>query len=68
MALESSPRAQHACSAEEMLNGRYQRVQVPASARTVHDGLTQERLEEGLCLIVPRVLPDDLICPGTELY
>ena len=36
-------------SAEEMLDGRRQRVDIPAHARTVHKGLLQKRLEEDLC-------------------
>ena len=36
-------------SAEEMLDGQCQRVDVPASARTAHKGLLQKRLEEDLC-------------------
>ena len=37
------------CSAEEMLDGQHQRVDIPAYARTAHTGLLQERLEEDLC-------------------
>ena len=40
-------------SAEEMLDGRHQRVNIPAYARAAHKGLLHERLEEGLCWIVP---------------
>ena len=36
-------------SAEEILDGQHQRVDVPARARTVHNGLLQERLAEDLC-------------------
>ena len=40
---------------EEMLDGQHQRVDVPAHARTAHNGLLQTRLEEDLCRIVPQV-------------
>ena len=36
-------------SAEEMLYGQRQRVDVPIHARTAHDGFPQKRLEEDLC-------------------
>ena len=36
-------------SAEEMLDGHHQRVDIPAHARTTHNGLLQKRLEENLC-------------------
>ena len=36
-------------TAEEMLDGQHQRVDIPAPARTAHDGLLQKRLEEDLC-------------------
>ena len=36
-------------SAEEMLDGQHQRVDITAPAGTVHVGLTQKRLEEDLC-------------------
>ena len=36
-------------SAEEMLDGQHQRVDIPAHARTTHKGLLQERLKEDLC-------------------
>ena len=36
-------------SAEEMLDGQHQRVDVPAYARTAYKGLLQKRLEEDLC-------------------
>ena len=42
-------------SAEEMLDGQYQRVDVSAHARTAHKGLLQKSLEKDLCCIVPRV-------------
>ena len=42
-------------SVEEMLDGRHQRVDIPARARTAHKGLLLKRLEEGLCWIVPHV-------------
>ena len=43
-------------SAEELLDGQHQRVDISASARTAHKGLLQERLEEALCWIIPHVL------------
>ena len=36
-------------SAEEMLDGQHQRVDIPAHARAAHTGLRQKRLEEDLC-------------------
>ena len=42
-------------SAEEMLDGQHQRVDIPAHARTAHKGLLKKRLEEDLCRIVPHV-------------
>ena len=36
-------------SAEEMLDGKHQRVDIPAHARTANKGLLQKRLEEDLC-------------------
>ena len=40
--------------AEKMLDGKNQRVDIPAHARTAHNGLLQRRkLEVGLCWIVP---------------
>ena len=36
-------------SAEDMLDGPHQRVDIPAYARTAHKGLLQKRLEEDLC-------------------
>ena len=36
-------------SAEEMLDGQHQRVDIPAHARFAHKGLLQKRLEEDLC-------------------
>ena len=44
-------------SAEEMLDGQHQRVNIPAHARAAHKGLLQKSLEEDLCWIVPRVPP-----------
>ena len=43
--------------AEEMLVEQHQRGDIPAHARTAHNGLLQERLVEDLCRIVPLVLP-----------
>ena len=50
-------------SAEEMLDGLQQRVDIPAHARSAYQGLLQKRLEEDLCWIVPHVL----IGQGTEM-
>ena len=36
-------------SAEEMLDGQHQRVDIPVHARTNHKGLLQKRQEENLC-------------------
>ena len=36
-------------SAEEMLDGQRQRVDILAHARSAHKGLIQKRLEEDLC-------------------
>ena len=47
-------------SAEEMLDGQYQRVDVPAHARTAHKGLLQKRLD-------PSCPHNDPIGQGTEL-
>ena len=44
-------------SAEEMLDGQHQRVDIPVHARAAHKGLLQKRLEEDLCSIIPHVPP-----------
>ena len=36
-------------SAEEMLDGHHQTVDIPAHARAAHKGILQKRLEEDLC-------------------
>ena len=36
-------------SAEEMLDGQHQRVDIPAHTRAAHKGLLQKRLEEDFC-------------------
>ena len=36
-------------SAEEMLDGQHQRVDISAHTRTAHKGLLQKRLEEDFC-------------------
>ena len=36
-------------SAEKMLDGQHQRLDIPAHARTAHNSLLQKRLEEDLC-------------------
>ena len=50
-------------SAEEMLNGQHQRVDIPAHARTACKGLLLKRLEENR----PSYSSDDPIGQGTEL-
>ena len=35
--------------AEEMLDGQHQRMDIPAHARSVHNGLLRKTLEEDLC-------------------
>ena len=47
--LENHPSGHLGGSAEEMLDGQHQRVDIPALARTAHKGFVQERLEEDLC-------------------
>ena len=42
-------------SAEEIVDGQHQRVDIPVHARTAHKGLLHKRLEEDLCWIVPHV-------------
>ena len=42
-------------SAEEMLGGQHQRVDIHAHARAAHKGLLRKGLEQGLCWIVPHV-------------
>ena len=44
-------------SAERMLDGQHQKVDIPTHARTAYNGLLQERLKEDLCWIVPHVPP-----------
>ena len=44
-------------SAEAMLDGQHQRVDVPIRARTTHNGLPQKGLEEDHRWIVPYILP-----------
>ena len=36
-------------SAEELLDGQHQRVNIPAHVRTAYKGLLQKRLDEDLC-------------------
>ena len=54
-------------SAEEMLDGQRQRVDIPAHVRTAHNDLLQKRSERGSLLDCPPCLPDDPIGRGTEL-
>ena len=44
-------------SAEKMLDGQHQKVDIPAHTRTAHKGLLQKRPEGELCWIVPHVFP-----------
>ena len=53
-------------SAEEMLDGLHQRVDIQAHARIAHKGLLQKRPKKDLCWIVLHV-PDNPIDQGTEL-
>ena len=54
-------------SAEEMLDGQHQKVDIPAYARSAHKGLLQKRLEENLFWIVPNVPPNNSVAQGPEL-
>ena len=51
---------------KEMLDGRHQRVDVPADAGTAHDGFPKERLEEDL-FCRPSCSPDDPVGQRIEL-
>ena len=53
--------------AEEVLDGQYERVDIPAHARTAHNSLLQKSLEEDLLLNRPSSSPNDPISQGTEL-
>ena len=53
-------------SAEKMLDGRHQRVNIPAHARTAHKGLLRRRLEADLLLNRLPCPPDNLIGQGTD--
>ena len=54
-------------SAEEMLDGQHQRVDVPAYARAAPDGLLQICLEQNFCRIIPYVSPTTKSAKGTEM-
>ena len=54
-------------SAEEMLDGQHQRVDISYHAITAHNGLLQKRLEEGLWWIAQMSPPDDQIDQKAEL-
>ena len=60
-------------STEEMLDGQYQRVDIPAHARAAHKGLLQKKREKkkkktGRSLLSrPLRSPDDPVGQGTEL-
>ena len=56
-------------SAEEMLLGQHQRVDISAYARTAHKGFMQKRLEKDdrSLLNCPSCPPDDKIGQKTEL-
>ena len=53
-------------SAEEMLDGQYQRVDILAYARSAHKSLLLKRLEEDYLLNRLPCPPDDPIGQGTE--
>ena len=44
-------------SAQEMLDGQHQRVDIPAYAITAHKGFLRRELEEDLCWIIPHLPP-----------
>ena len=44
-------------SAQDLLDGQRQRLDVPAHAGTTHDSLSKKRLEEYLCRIIRHALP-----------
>ena len=54
-------------SAEGMLDGQHQRVDVTTHARTVRKGLPQKKTGRGSLLKRPSCPPDDPIGQGTEL-
>ena len=54
-------------SAEEMLGGQHQRVDILNHTRTAHSDLPQKGLEKDLWWVVRRVLPDNPSGQGTEL-
>ena len=54
-------------SAEGMLDGQHQRVDVTTNARTVRKGLLQKKTGRGSLLNRPSCLPDDPIGQGIEL-
>ena len=56
-----------AVSAEEMLDGKYQRADIPAYARTAHKDLLQKKIGRGPLLNRPSWSPDDRIGQRTEL-
>ena len=54
-------------SAEEMLDGQHQKVDIPNHARTAHKGLLLKRLEEDLCWIAHHVPPTTQSVQRSEL-
>ena len=54
-------------STEEVLDGQYQRVDIPVRIRTVHKGLLAEKTGRGSLLNRTTCLHDDPIGQGTEL-
>ena len=51
-------------SAEELLDGQHQRVDIPAHTRTAYKGLLQKRLEDDFCWTVPYVSPTTHLIKG----
>ena len=54
-------------TAEEMLDGHNQRVDIPADARTCSQGPPAEKTGRGSLLNRPLSPPDDPVGQGTEL-
>ena len=53
-------------SEEEMMDGQHPRVEIPAHARTAHNGLLEKRLEENLRWIVCHVPPTTRFVKGLK--
>ena len=54
-------------SAEEMLDGEHQRVDIPANGRPAHNSLLQKGLERESLLNRPSCPSDDPVGQGTVL-